>query len=97
MEAAEVMDKFFVDKVDDLQKKALLPQLPEEAPGVPEEMPDVAGEVPHVQQETCQVPQEAAHVAQEVDDVRQEANDNTTSSRHVPHFHFKFANAKRTQ
>jgi hypothetical protein len=96
MEAAEVMNKFFVDKVDDLQKKALLPRLPEEAPGVPEEMPDVAGEVPHVQQETCQVPQDAAHVAQEVDDVRQEADDDTMSSHHVPHFHFKFANAKRT-
>jgi hypothetical protein len=96
MEAAEVMNKFFVDKVDDLQKKALLPRLPEEAPGVPEEMPDVAGEVPHVQQETCQVPQDAAHIAQEVNDVRQEADDDTMSSHHVPHFHFKFANAKRT-
>jgi cell division protein FtsL len=84
MEAAEVMNQFFLDKVDNLGKKALLPRLPEETP-------DVAGDVLHVQQETVQVPQEAthitqevAHVAQEVDDVLQEANDNTTSSSHVP-------------
>jgi hypothetical protein len=38
MEAAEVMNQFFLDKVDYLQKKALLPRLPEEAP-------NVAGEV----------------------------------------------------
>jgi hypothetical protein len=66
-------------------------------------MPDVAGEVPHVRRETGQVLQDAAHVAQEVDDVRQEAgdvrqeaNNNTMSSCHVPPFHFKFANTKRT-
>jgi hypothetical protein len=41
MEAAEVMNQFFLDKVDDLQKKALLPWLPEE-------VPDVDGEVLHV-------------------------------------------------
>jgi hypothetical protein len=35
------MNQFFLDKVDDLQKKALLLRLPEEAP-------DVAGEVLHV-------------------------------------------------
>jgi hypothetical protein len=50
MEAAEVMNHLFIDKVDDLGKKALLPRLPEE-------MPDVAGEVLHVQQETCQISQ----------------------------------------
>jgi hypothetical protein len=79
LEAAEVMNQFFLDKVDDLRKKALLPRLPEEAP-------DVTGEVLHVQQETCKVPQEAthgaqgvAHVAQEVGDVLQEADHNTTS------------------
>jgi hypothetical protein len=97
MEAAEVMNQFFLDKVDDLRKKALLPRLPEETP-------DVAGEVLHVQQETGQVPQEAshvaqgvAHIAQEVNDVLQEAEHDTTSSSHVPPpFHFKLANAKRT-
>jgi hypothetical protein len=50
LEAAKVMNQFFLEKVDDLRKKALLPRLPEEAP-------DVTGEVLHVQQETCQVPQ----------------------------------------
>jgi hypothetical protein len=54
MEAAEVMDQFFIDKVNDLRKKAVLPST-----GVPEETPDVAGEVPHVWQETGQVPQDA--------------------------------------
>jgi hypothetical protein len=43
MEAAEVMNPFFVDKVEDLGKKALRPRAPEEAPKVPEEVPDVAG------------------------------------------------------
>jgi hypothetical protein len=41
IEAAEVMNRFFVDKVDDLRKKALRPQVPEDAPKVPEEVPDV--------------------------------------------------------
>jgi hypothetical protein len=59
MEAFEVMNQFFIDKFDDLQKKALL-----SSTGVSEETPDVAGEVPHVRQDTGQVPQDAAHVAQ---------------------------------
>jgi hypothetical protein len=42
MEAAEVINQFFIDKVEDLCKKALLP-----ITGVPE-TPDVAGEVPRV-------------------------------------------------
>jgi hypothetical protein len=91
MEAADVMNKFFIDKVDDLQKKALFPNT-----GVSEETPDVAGEVPHVRQDTGQVPHDAAHVAQEVDDVLQEADNDTMNSSHVPPFHFKFANAKST-
>jgi hypothetical protein len=91
MEAAEVMNQFFIDKVNDLRKKAVLPST-----GVPEETPDVAGEVPHVRQETGQVPQDAAHVTREVDNILQEADNNTMSSRHVPPFHLKFANAKRT-
>jgi hypothetical protein len=91
MEAAEVMNKFFVDKVDDLRKKALLPS----THGVPEETPDVAGEVPHVRQETCQVPQDAAHVPQGADDVPREVDD-IMSGHNVPHFHFKFANVRRT-
>jgi hypothetical protein len=93
MEAANVMNKFFIDKVDDLRKKALFPNT-----GVSEETPDVAGEVPHVRQDTGQVPQDAAHVAQEVDNVLQEVDDDTMTSSHVPPFpfHFKFANAKRT-
>jgi hypothetical protein len=79
MEAAEVMNQFFINKVNDLRKKAVLPST-----GDPEEAPDVAGEVPQVCQETSQVPQEAAHVAREVDDVLQEANKDPMSSRHVP-------------
>jgi hypothetical protein len=75
MEAAEVMNQFFLDKVDDLRKKALLPLLPEETP-------DVAGEVLHVQQENGQVPQEATHVAQEVAHVAQEVDDNLQESDH---------------
>jgi hypothetical protein len=38
IEETEVMNQFFIDKVDDLQKKALLPRLPEKTP-------NVAGEV----------------------------------------------------
>jgi hypothetical protein len=76
MEAAEVMNQFFIDKMDDLRKKALLPST-----GVSEEMPDVAGEVPHVRQDTGQVPQDVDNVAQEVNDVLQEADDDTMSSR----------------
>jgi hypothetical protein len=49
MEAADVMNKYFIDKVDDLQKKALFS----------EETPDVAGEVPHVRQEVDGALQEA--------------------------------------
>jgi hypothetical protein len=63
---------------------------------VSKEAPDVAGEVPQVRQDTGQVPQDAAHVAKEVDNVLQEASNDTRSSRQVPPFHFKFANAKRT-
>jgi hypothetical protein len=80
MEAANVMNQYFIDKVDDLQKKALFPNT-----GVSEETPDVAGEVSHVRQDTGQVPQDAAHVAQEVGNVLQEAdNDDTTTSTYVP-------------
>jgi hypothetical protein len=74
MEAAEVMNQFFIYKVDDLRKKALLPG----------ETPDVAGEVPHVQQDTGQVLLDVTHVAQEVDNVLQEADDDTMSSNQVP-------------
>jgi hypothetical protein len=54
MEAAEVMNRFFVDKVDNLCKKALRPWVPEDALKVPEEVPDVAGEVPFKQKSTSQ-------------------------------------------
>jgi hypothetical protein len=87
-EAADVMNKYFIDKVDDLRKKALLS----------EETPDVVEEVPHVRRDTGHVPQDAPHVAQEVDDDLQEANQDTRSNNHVHHtsFHSKFSNAKRT-
>jgi hypothetical protein len=102
MEAAEVMNKFFVDKVDDLRKKAL-----RTASKVPEEVPDVAGDVPHVRQDACQVSQQVGNVTQEVNNVRQEVNnvrqgpadDNVMSGRYVHNvqkFFFKFANAKKT-
>jgi hypothetical protein len=94
------MNRFFVDKVDDLCKKALLPradapEVPEEVPDVLEEVPDVTREVPCNLQNVGHVPQEVGNVPQEVNDDQQEADDNVTSGRHVPKFHFKFANAKR--
>jgi hypothetical protein len=49
MEAADVMNKYFIDKVDNLRKKALFS----------EEAPDVAGEIPHVRQDTSQVTRDA--------------------------------------
>jgi hypothetical protein len=93
------MNRFFVDKVDDLRKKALFPradasEVPEEVPDVPEEVPDITGEVPYVPQGTGHVPQEVGNVPQEVDNVRQEPDNDVTSGRHVPKF-FKFANAKK--
>jgi hypothetical protein len=100
MEAAEVMNRFFVDKVDNLRKKALRPRVPEDVPEVPEEVPNVTGEVPHVLQDACQVPQEVGNVTQEVNAVRQEPSDNNVTSgryvRNVQKFFFKFANAKKT-
>jgi hypothetical protein len=95
MEAAEVMNRFFVDKVDKLRKKALRPRVPEYAPKVPEEVPDVTREVPHVPHDACQVPQVVGNVPQEVNSVQQEPAD-VTSGRYVPKFFFKFANAKKT-
>jgi hypothetical protein len=74
MEAADVMNKYFIDKVDDLRKKALFS----------EETPNVAGEVPHVRQDTGQVPRDAAHVAQEVDAALQEADNDIMTSSHAP-------------
>jgi hypothetical protein len=95
--AAEVMNRFFVDKVDDLCKKALRPRVPEDAPEVLEVVPDITGEVPHVPQDACQVPQEVGNVPQEVNNVRQEpAADNVTSGLYVPKFFYKFVNAKKT-
>jgi hypothetical protein len=79
MDAADIMNKFFIDKVDNLQKKALFPNT-----GVLEETPDVAGEVPHVRQDTSQVLQDAAHVAHEVNNIPQEADDDTMTSSYPP-------------
>jgi hypothetical protein len=36
IEAVEVMKRFFIDRVDDLRKKALRPRVPEDVPKVPE-------------------------------------------------------------
>jgi hypothetical protein len=44
LEAAEVMNRYFVDKLDALCAKALLPRV--DVPDVSEEVPDVTGEVP---------------------------------------------------
>jgi hypothetical protein len=74
MVAAEVMNRFFVDKVDDLRKKALRPQVPEDVHEVPEEVPDVTGEVPHVPQDAFQVRQEVGNVSKR----------STTSGRNPP-------------
>jgi hypothetical protein len=102
IEAAELMNWFFVDKVDDLRKKALRPQVSEDVPEVLEEVPDVSeevpnvtGEVPYVPQDVSHVPQEFGNVPEETNDVQQEAGGNVTSGRHVPQFCFKFSNAKR--
>jgi hypothetical protein len=51
MEAAEVMNRFFGDKVDDLRKKALCPQVSEDAPEVLQEVGIVPQEVNNVRQE----------------------------------------------
>jgi hypothetical protein len=56
MEAADVMNKFFIDKVDDLRKKALLPR---ETPEDLQETPDDLQDAPHVAQEVDNVLQEA--------------------------------------
>jgi hypothetical protein len=100
LEAAEAMNRYFVDKVDALRKKALLPQaeapdVSEEVPDVSEEVPDVTGEVPNNPQDLGHVPQEVGNVPQEVIDVQQEADNNVTYGRQVPKFFFKFLNAKR--
>jgi hypothetical protein len=98
-EAAEVMNRYFVDKVDDLRKKELLPradapEVSEEVPNVSEEVPDVTGEVPYDPQDVGHVLQEVGNVPQEVNNVQQEADDDVTSGRHVPTFFFMFANVK---
>jgi hypothetical protein len=86
MEAADVINWYFIHKVDDLRKKALLSR----------ERPNDLREVPDDLQETPDDPQDAPHVAEEVDNDLQEPDNNTMSSSQVPPFHFKFANAKRT-
>jgi hypothetical protein len=77
LEAAEAMNRYFVDKVDALCKKALLPQV--DAPDVSEEVPDLTGEVPDNPQEVGNNPKEVRNDPQEVSDVQQEVNDNVTS------------------
>jgi hypothetical protein len=54
MEAADVMNKFFIDKVDDLRRKALFPNT-----GILE--------VPYVRQDAAHVAQEVDDVLQEAD------------------------------
>jgi hypothetical protein len=94
MEAADLMNKYFIDKVDDLQKKALLPR---ETPYDLQEAPDDLQETPDDPQDAPNVSQEVDDVTQEVDDDLQEADNDTMSNSHVhPSFHFKFANAKTT-
>jgi hypothetical protein len=77
LEAAEAVNKFFVDKVDALHVKALLPQV--DAPHVLEEVPDVTGDVPDHLQEVCNNLQELGDDLQEVGNVRQGVNDDVTS------------------
>jgi hypothetical protein len=60
LEAAEAVNRFFVDKVDALQAaKALLPRV--DAPDVSEEVPDVTGDVPDKPQEVSNDPQEVGN------------------------------------
>jgi hypothetical protein len=94
MEAVDVMNKYFIDKVGNLWKKALLPRA---VPDDLQETPDDLQETPDDPRDASHVAQEVDHVAQEVDDDQQEAENDTMSNSHVPpSFHFKFANAKRT-
>jgi hypothetical protein len=100
LEAAKAVNRYFVDKVYALRKKALLPQgdapnVSEEVPKVSEEVPNVTEEVPYDRQDVGHVPQEVGNVPQKVSNIQQEAAANITSGRHVPKFFIKFANTKR--
>jgi hypothetical protein len=95
LEAAEAMNRYFVDKVDALRAKALLPQV--DAPEVSEEVPNVTGEVPNNPQKVGNNPQEVGNNPQEVSDVRQEVYVDVTSGRHVPKFFFNFRTQREFQ
>jgi hypothetical protein len=87
MEAAEVMNKFFVDKVDDLRKKALLPRADthitatsspmsrQSLPQPREDAPEVPEEAPDVAGEVPHFRQDTGQVSQEVGNIAQEVND----------------------
>jgi hypothetical protein len=64
------VNRYFVDEVDTLRKKSLLPRA--DAPDVSEEVPDVLEEVPDV---TGEVP----YNLQDVSDVQQKADNDVTS------------------
>jgi hypothetical protein len=93
LEATKAVNRFFVDKVDALCVKALLPRV--DAPDFSREVPDVTGDVPDNRQEVCDNPQEVSNNPQKVSDNRQEVDNDDTSQRCVPKFYFKFLNAKR--
>jgi hypothetical protein len=84
LEAAEAVNRFFVDKVDALRTQALLPRV--DAPNVSEEVPNITvdvcddlQEVGNNPQEVGNDPQEVGNDPQEVSDIQQEVNDNVTS------------------
>jgi hypothetical protein len=86
LEAAEAVNRFFVDKVDALCAKALLSRA---------DAPDVLVEVPQVPWEVLDVPLEVPDDPQEVPNVQQEVDDDPQDQHHVPKFSFNFSNAKR--
>jgi hypothetical protein len=67
LEAAKVVNRFFVDKVDALRAKALLPRV---------DTPDDLAEVPQVPREVPDVLWDVPDNLQEVRDVRQQVDDN---------------------
>jgi hypothetical protein len=84
LEAAEAVNRFFVDKVDALRGKALLPRVdaPDESvevPHIPREVPNVTGDVPDNPREVRNDPQEVRDDPQEVCHVRQEVDNDVTS------------------
>jgi hypothetical protein len=79
LEAAQVVNKFFVDKVDALRAVALI----------------LRTDAPHIQVDAPHVPGDVPDVLQEVPNVPGEFNNNLQETHNIPKKFFKFANAKK--